>query len=195
MVAGPKRSLPTRATIKTSAPQSLEATAWLAPLPPKPRSNFWPKIVSPAFGNFSVKVVKSIFALPTTAIPGRFAIGFTELFHSIYFLFSIPKVKNAESSQRSRLLSMDLKSFKRLRAVSELLPVGYPDILHLSGVVEKPSALPLLHVEPVNGAALIGKDLLQIAGRKRLGRKRAGFVSETPDGIDVIVLSKNFEEL
>jgi hypothetical protein len=31
-------------------------------------------------GNFSVKVVRSIFALPTTAMRGRFAIGSTELF-------------------------------------------------------------------------------------------------------------------
>ena len=161
--SSPNRSWPMFPTKVTCAPARAAATAWLAPLPPKPRSNFWPKIVSPAFGNFSVKVVKSIFALPTTAIPGRFAIGFTELIHSIYFLFSIPKVKNAESSQRSRLLSMDLKSFKRLRAVSELLPVGHPDILHLSGVLEKPSVLPLLRVEPVNGAAFVGKNLLQIS--------------------------------
>src|SRR6266705_531261 len=141
MVAGPNRSLPTQATIKTSAPQSREATAWLAPLPPKPRSNFWPKIVSPAFGNFSVNVVRSIFALPTTAMRGRFAIGLTELFPSIYFCFE-SQVEDAESSQRWRWLSMDLRAVKRVSAVFKLLPVGYPDILHLSGVLEKPSALP-----------------------------------------------------
>src|SRR2546423_5868012 len=161
MVAGPNRSLPTLATMKTSAPQSLEATAWLAPLPPKPRSNFWPKIVSPAFGNFSVNVVRSIFALPTTAMRGRFDIGFTELFSKFTFV-SNSKLKNAESSQRWRLLSTDLS----VQGVVELLAVGDPDILHLSGVLEKPSALCLLHIEPVNGAAFIGKDLLQISGRK-----------------------------
>ena len=78
MVAGPNRSLPTRATMNTSAPQSRDATAWLAPLPPNPRSKESPKIVSPGFGKRPVKVVRSIFALPTTAIRGRFAIEFTK---------------------------------------------------------------------------------------------------------------------
>ena len=71
IVAGPKRSSPTRATIDTSAPHSRAATAWLAPLPPQPRSKCSPKIVSPAFGNRSEKVVRSTFALPTTAILDR----------------------------------------------------------------------------------------------------------------------------
>src|SRR6202162_2375275 len=76
MVDGPNRSSPTRATMKTSAPQSRAATAWFAPFPPNPRSNFWPKMVSPGFGNSSENVVKSTLALPTTAIRGRFAIIF-----------------------------------------------------------------------------------------------------------------------
>ena len=50
-VAAPKRSAPTRATIATSAPQRRAATAWFAPLPPKPRSNRVPNIVSPGDGN------------------------------------------------------------------------------------------------------------------------------------------------
>src|SRR5438477_2349106 len=158
MVAGPNRSLPTLATIKTSAPQSREATAWLAPLPPKPRSNFWPKIVSPAFGNFSVNVVRSIFALPTTAMRGRFAIGSTELFSKFTFV-STSKLKKAESSQRWRLLSTDLS----IQGIIELLAVRNPDVLHLGGMLEKPSTLALVHVEPVNGAAFVGKDLLQIS--------------------------------
>ena len=74
IVAGPNRSLPTRATINTSAPHSRAATAWFAPLPPKPRSNFCPKMVSPGLGNWSLNVVRSTFALPITAMRGRFAI-------------------------------------------------------------------------------------------------------------------------
>src|SRR5579864_9779228 len=75
MVAGPNRSLPTRAIMKTSAPHSRQAVAWFAPLPPKPKSNESPKIVSPGFGKRLLKVVRSIFALPTTAIRGRLAIS------------------------------------------------------------------------------------------------------------------------
>ncbi len=68
MVAGPNRSSPTRATIETLAPHNRAATAWLAPLPPKPRWNSRPKMVSPGRGNWSVKVVRSTFALPTTTM-------------------------------------------------------------------------------------------------------------------------------
>ena len=71
IVAGPNRSSPTRATIDTSAPHSRAATAWLAPLPPQPRSKLSPKIVSPAFGKRSENVVRSTLALPTTAILDR----------------------------------------------------------------------------------------------------------------------------
>ena len=52
--AGPKRSSPTRATMATCAPHKRAATAWLAPLPPKPRLNSRPKMVSPGRGNWSV---------------------------------------------------------------------------------------------------------------------------------------------
>src|SRR5260370_3940227 len=58
----------------TFAPQRRAATAWLAPLPPKPRSNFFPKIVSPGRGNTSLNVVRSTLALPTTAIKDCLAI-------------------------------------------------------------------------------------------------------------------------
>jgi hypothetical protein len=75
MVAGPKRSDPTRATMNTSAPHRRAATAWLAPLPPKPRSKLGAKSVSPGRGNSSVKVVRSTLALPTTAILGRLAMA------------------------------------------------------------------------------------------------------------------------
>src|SRR5258708_22441144 len=73
----PNRSSPTRATMKTSAPQSRAATAWFAPFPPNHRSNFRQKMVSPGLGNWVEKVVKSTLALPTTAMRGRFAIIFS----------------------------------------------------------------------------------------------------------------------
>src|SRR5271157_5665063 len=74
MVAGPNRSSPTRAIIDTCAPHSRAATAWFAPLPPNPRWNSLPKMVSPGRGNWSVNVVRSILALPTTAIRGCFIV-------------------------------------------------------------------------------------------------------------------------
>src|SRR5208337_2187493 len=67
-VAGPNKSLPTLATMATEAPHRRAATAWLAPFPPNPRSNFFPKIVSPGRGNVSLKIVRSTLALPTTTI-------------------------------------------------------------------------------------------------------------------------------
>src|SRR5450755_4242498 len=104
IVDGPNRSSPTRATMKTSAPQSRAATAWLAPFPPNPRSNFCPKIVSPGLGNRSAKVVKSTLALPTTAMRGRFAIIFlveaTNLKRGYWF-----EVRKAEFSKSQRSVS------------------------------------------------------------------------------------------
>src|SRR5581483_10955099 len=70
MVAGPKRSSPTRATMSTSAPHNRAATAWLAPFPPHPMSKWSPKIVWPGDGNLSVNVVRSTFAEPTTQMRG-----------------------------------------------------------------------------------------------------------------------------
>src|SRR5258708_31514787 len=67
-VASPNKSFPSFATITTSAPHKRAATAWFAPFPPNPKSNLCPKIVSPGRGNLSLNVVKSTFALPTTAI-------------------------------------------------------------------------------------------------------------------------------
>src|SRR4029077_19727753 len=74
MVAGPKRSLPTFATMATEPQHRRAATAWFAPLPPKPRSNFLPKMVSPGRGNTSLNVVRSTLALPTTATKDCLAI-------------------------------------------------------------------------------------------------------------------------
>jgi hypothetical protein len=69
-VAWPNRSLPTRATIATEAPQLRAATAWFAPLPPNPKSNPVPNMVSPGFGTRSVNVVRSTLQLPTTMMRG-----------------------------------------------------------------------------------------------------------------------------
>ncbi len=45
------------------------------------------------------------------------------------------------------------------------LPVRDPDILDLNGMVKEPAAFALLSFEPVNGAALVRKHLLQVSNR------------------------------
>src|SRR5579863_1359813 len=146
MVAGPKRSLPTRAIMKTSAPQSRDATAWFAPLPPNPRSNFWPKIVSPAWGKRSEKVVRSMFALPITAMRGRFAIGWQSL---------SPQSQREQKKHTKQVFSVALCLCGR-----RSLAIGNPDVFDLRSVLQKPSAFALLYVEPVDGATLVGENLL-----------------------------------
>src|SRR5579863_5891407 len=163
IVAGPNRSLPTRATMNTSAPQSRAATAWFAPFPPNPRLNFCPKMVSPGFGNRSAKVVRSMFALPTTAIRGRLGIVVIQ--------------------SRDQL------------DTSPLLPVRNPDVLHLRGMVQVPAAFRLLHIEPVDGAAFIGKHLLQIPHRESLCRCRVSSIRKTPDCIYIVVFGNGLEQL
>jgi hypothetical protein len=44
-----------------------------------------------------------------------------------------------------------------------LLAVGNPDIFYLDGMLEKPSALGEFGIKPIDGAALVCPNLLQIA--------------------------------
>lgn len=61
-----------------------------------------------------------------------------------------------------------------------LFTVGNPDVFDLDGVTQEPAPFRLASVKPINGAALIGKDLLQISNGKRFGGNGAGSISETP---------------
>src|SRR5438477_10733496 len=65
-----------------------------------------------------------------------------------------------------------------------LLAVWNPDVLHLHGVIEEPPAFALFQVEPVDGAALVGEHLLQIANRESFHRSGADFIRKTPDSVD-----------
>src|SRR2546421_5235727 len=76
-----------------------------------------------------------------------------------------------------------------------LLAVRHPDIFHLRGVLQEPTAFALHRLEPVDGAPFISEDLLQVSGRKRFCCCRAGLVTEAPDGIHVLMLGKDLEEL
>ena len=47
-----------------------------------------------------------------------------------------------------------------LNEESGLLPVGNPDVFHLNGVIEEPTAFALIRIEPVDGPAFVRKHLL-----------------------------------
>src|SRR5580692_316073 len=133
-------------------------------------------MVSPGFGNRSANVVRSMLALPTTATLGRAGIIYLE-----------------SASERRVYLACLLVSIDI--ATGRSLTVRNPNIFHLSGVLQEPSAFPLLRVKPVNGAAFVGEYLFQIPHRKRLRRRGARFVRKTPDCIHVSVFGDGFEKL
>src|SRR5260370_42129791 len=114
-------------------------------------------MVSPAFGKRSLKVVKSIFALPTTAIRGRLLIGRPSLVSALdccqwNFLTGKGAHHRVTESQRKHycFFSVSLSLCGEKNFDDRLLAVGYPDILYLGGVLEEPSTFALFHVEPVN---------------------------------------------
>ena len=76
-----------------------------------------------------------------------------------------------------------------------LFAVGNPDIFHLRGVLQKPASFRDSRIEPVDRAAFVGPDLLQISDGHGFRRSSDGLVSVAPDGIDVIVLRQHLEQL
>ena len=64
----PPSSLPTAPIKLTSAPVLAAAIAWFAPFPPPLVNTSFEWIVSPGFGNCSVRIVVSKLILPTTVI-------------------------------------------------------------------------------------------------------------------------------
>src|SRR6266404_6549275 len=81
-----------------------------------------------------------------------------------------------------------------LRAGGRSLAVRYPNVFHLRGVLKKPPAFALLDAEPIDGAALIRKHLLQISNRERLNRRGVTLVSKTPNSVHVIVLGQHLHQ-
>ena len=47
--------------------------------------------------------------------------------------------------------------------IATLFPIWHPDVLHLHSVLQEPSALRLIAVEPINDSAFVSEDLLQIS--------------------------------
>lgn len=95
-----------------------------------------------------------------------------------------------------RLLARDAGSSRAVLSfefLKGLFPVGDPDVLDVHGVIEEPPAFSLLRVEPVNGTALVGENLLQIPDRECFCRRGVGFIGETPDGVDIVMLGQRFQ--
>src|SRR5207244_9858362 len=67
----PASSSPTPAMSTVGAPNRALATAWLAPLPPRPVASDIPNAVSPARGRRTTRMVVSTLMLPTTTTPPR----------------------------------------------------------------------------------------------------------------------------
>src|SRR5208283_5058080 len=76
-----------------------------------------------------------------------------------------------------------------------LFAVRNPDVLDLCSMLEEPSSLALLRVEPVDDPPLVAPNLLQISNRHSLRRCDHGHISTAPDGVNIIVLRERLQKL
>src|SRR5260370_10124143 len=90
--------------------------------------------------------------------------------------------------------SVDLRS-RAMRLRWRLLAVRDPDVLHLRSMVQEPAAFALFDAEPVDGPAFIAEDLLQIPHRQRLRNSTAGLACKRPDGVYIVMLRQDFQQL
>ena len=72
----------------------------------------------------------------------------------------------------------------------ELLAVGYPDVFDLHSVAHEVPSVALLCVEPVDVVLIVSPGLFQVADRGGLHEGCVGWIAETPDCIDIIVLGE-----
>src|SRR5579863_433246 len=96
---------------------------------------------------------------------------------------------------KSNRYPMGLKYRKIDSLTAWLFAVRNPDVLNLRSMLEKPASLSQIGVEPVDLAAVVGPDLFQISRGHGFGSDRAGFISEAPDGVHIVVLGENFQQL
>src|SRR5271165_7460898 len=83
---------------------------------------------------------------------------------------------------------MLVRSQNKSNSDSRLFAVWDPDVLYLSGMLQKPAAFGKFWIEPVDGSALVRPDLFQIAHGHGFSGSGAGRVAKGPDGVDIIVL-------
>ena len=95
----------------------------------------------------------------------------------------------------SRIKSNSDRRENKTFAIKKLFSVGNPYILHLRGVLKEPASLGEFRIEPVDGAALVGPNLFQIADGHGFRGNGVGFIAKGPDGIDIIVFRQHFQQL
>src|SRR2546430_17567015 len=78
---------------------------------------------------------------------------------------------------------------------SNLFSVRNPDVLHLNGVLEEEMAFALFGGEPIESTAFVGPNLFQVADGQRFRLRAGGFITEAPDGVNVIVFSQRLEQI
>src|SRR5712671_5140372 len=80
------------------------------------------------------------------------------------------------------------------RGAALSLPIGYPNVFHLRGVLQKPAAFALFNIEPIDSPALIAEDLLEVSRRRSLRNHSIGLARKGPDGVHIIVLGQNLQQ-
>src|ERR1022692_619995 len=93
-------------------------------------------------------------------------------------LIPSPPCSSVSSVVEIFLRLRDAHKYQGRGSQSSLFAVGNPDVLDLCGVLQEPAALGNFRIEPVDGAALVGENLLQVAHRHCLGGCGAGFIGE-----------------
>src|ERR1041384_1569634 len=108
-------------------------------------------MVSPGLGKRSQKVVRSMFALPTTAIRG--ILGIVRKPEDRFYSATKRQGEEGRVYSATRIVSTSLGlSFA----------VRHPNILHLGSMLQEPAAFALLHVKPVDHSAFVGEHLFEI---------------------------------
>src|SRR5437868_4142079 len=62
-------------------------------------------------------------------------------------------------------------------------------------MLQEPATLALSVVKPVNGAAFVGENLLEVANGKRLYLGGGSLIEEAPHSIEVVVLGEHLHQL
>src|SRR5258707_14492421 len=84
---------------------------------------------------------------------------------------------------------------QRVEPLLQLLPIRYPDILHLCGLAQEFLAFALLADEPVAGMAVADPGTLHVAGGGQFDQLAALAGTEIPDRFNILLLSQNLNQV